>query len=359
MNTCLSLVVVSGDGARIDQDGSDSLHIVTKGVHRYLNVDVTNENGINKAMALDPLGSGLADVVVTPTIDLVVNNLLSTSRGVRARMFGVFRHPIDRAASLFHYLQKADWEPTFDPGLSNMTIAEWAMSGKAENNWMVRTLTQDMDSHDLSEGHLELAKDIIEKKFVIGLTSEMKLSWELFKNYFGWPDTRNSYGCMTTILAEKSNANEHDKILKGSTEWEALKAINKYDIALYEYIVKLFWERQTDEQKIDSTEDELQMVSELAYERRIQEYPGSKTSKSKTSKSKAGKMSKTNIMEVTVEDEIITQLEEEEEKSDVWNYYKNWFYEKIVPLLTSLFKDESNNSIGGSNGDDYGSDELV
>lgn len=61
-------------------------------------------------------------------------------------------------------------------------------------------------------------------------------------------------------------------------------------------------------------------------------------------------------MEVTVEDEIKSQLDEEE---DVLNYYKNWFYEKIVPLLTALFKDESKNSIGGSNGDDYGSDELV
>jgi len=355
LDSCLSLVVVSG-GAR-NQDGSDSLRIVNNGARRILNTDVTTMDGINKAVALDPLGSGLADVVVTPSIDLVVNNLLSTRRGVKARMFGVFRHPIDRAASLFHYLQKADWERTFDPDLSNMTIVEWAQSKKAENNWMVRTLTQDMDSH-INEVHLDLAKDIVKRKFVVGLASEMKLSWELFKNYFGWPDTDVSNECMVKMLTEKSNANKHDIILEGSPEWEALEAINKWDIALYEYIVELFWERQTNEQKIDSTEDELQMISELAYERRIQEYPGSKTSKSKTSRSKAGKMSKTNIMEVTVEDEI-TQLEEEEEKSDVWNYYKKWFYEKIVPLLTSLFNDESKNSIGGSNGDDYGSDELV
>ena len=54
----------------------------------------------------------------------------------------VFRHPVDRAVSMFFYIQIADWEPTYNPELAKMTISEYAVSPNIENNWMVRTLTQ-------------------------------------------------------------------------------------------------------------------------------------------------------------------------------------------------------------------------
>lgn len=106
---CLDLVLASELGAIVDQENIESkgngLRIVKKGARRYLNIDVTTRDGIMKAKPLDPIGSGLADVIVTPSIDLVVENLLSARRGVKTRLFGIFRDPIKRAASLFYYLQ--------------------------------------------------------------------------------------------------------------------------------------------------------------------------------------------------------------------------------------------------------------
>ena len=61
---------------------------------------------MNRAKKLDPIGSGLAEVIVSPDLGLVTEHLLSSKRGVKARAFAIFRHPIERANSLFHYLQK-------------------------------------------------------------------------------------------------------------------------------------------------------------------------------------------------------------------------------------------------------------
>ena len=90
--------------------GPDSLRIMgQKGRRRYVNVDVTTRDGVNKAKKLDPIGSGLVEVVVTPIIRPVIEGLLSPRRGVKARLFGIFRHPVERAASLFYYLQTVSY----------------------------------------------------------------------------------------------------------------------------------------------------------------------------------------------------------------------------------------------------------
>ncbi len=50
--------------------------------------------------------SGLGDAVVTPFIYESNELFTQTAQG---RLFCVFRHPIDRAISLFYYLQVAEW----------------------------------------------------------------------------------------------------------------------------------------------------------------------------------------------------------------------------------------------------------
>ena len=81
-------------------------------------MDVATIQGIQLAKPLDPIGSGLVDVVLAPDLDMFTEHLLSDRRNIYAKAFALFRHPVDRAVSLFHYLQSAYWEPTYDPSLA-------------------------------------------------------------------------------------------------------------------------------------------------------------------------------------------------------------------------------------------------
>ena len=115
LSGCLNLVVASKSGAVIEErqsnasgtvyNGPESLHIVKNGILRYVNVDVATIEGVNMAKQFDPMGSGLVQAIMAPDIALVTENLLSSRRGLKAKAFGIFRHPIERASSLFHYLQ--------------------------------------------------------------------------------------------------------------------------------------------------------------------------------------------------------------------------------------------------------------
>lgn len=125
------------------------------------------------------------------------------------------------------YPMKAHWERTYKPELANMTLLEWTKSSKVETNWMMRNLVG-VPSRDLNEEHLELAKNTLRRKFVVGLTTEMKLSWDNFQQQFGWQNSTASEECMSRMVEGKANANQHEKIQKGSNEWEALAAVNEW-----------------------------------------------------------------------------------------------------------------------------------
>lgn len=121
-----------------------------------------------------------------------------------------------------------------------MTIVEWARSAKAESNWLTRTLVGDTDSPELSEEHVNLAKDIIRRKFVVGLTDDMEESWNRFREYFGWDGQMTAQNederCMDKVTKKNAvteagrtfNSNQqYSGIEEGSEEWEALAKINQ------------------------------------------------------------------------------------------------------------------------------------
>ena len=63
------------------------------------------------------------------------------------------------------------------------------MSSYAEDNWMVRFLTNEM-SGAVYDRHLELAKQVLESKCVVGLLEEFSPSFKRFGQYFDWSATR-------------------------------------------------------------------------------------------------------------------------------------------------------------------------
>ena len=190
--------------------------------------------------------SGLADAVVTPFIYEANELFTQTAKG---RLFTVFRHPIDRAISLFYYLQVADWEPTYDPELKNWSIKQYAESPKIENNWLTRQLSNQL-AGDLKDEHLDLAMEVVRRKFLVGLMTDIETTMGRCERFFHWTyhvNPTNQEKCRSALLGGGSNsnkANKKDKPEPGSEDYELLAWQNQYDLKLYEYIESLFKEQE-------------------------------------------------------------------------------------------------------------------
>jgi len=66
----------------------------------FVNIDSTTVDGIRRARDMGFADAQLADVVVSPYV-FETNDLFT--RTARGRLFSVFRHPVERAVSMFYY----------------------------------------------------------------------------------------------------------------------------------------------------------------------------------------------------------------------------------------------------------------
>ena len=104
------------------------LNVVSFSEHNYVNVNVATPEGISRAMNLGLVPSHLSDTIVSAHVDLVTALFNANDR---ARAFVIFRHPVDRAASMFYFLKASGYAP-----LKDMTLDDYAKSELIENNWL-------------------------------------------------------------------------------------------------------------------------------------------------------------------------------------------------------------------------------
>lgn len=230
---------------------------------QVINVDVTSQEGIIEAK-----NRGFLTQTPHPHLDLVssqefkfaTTTLFSPEH--KGRMFALFRHPIDRAVSKFYYLQKATWESTYNEKWKKMTLETWAQRDRGENNWMVRMLVGKSNRDVLTTEDLELAKEIVRTKFVVGLMDSFDESVHRFNVFLGVDesDARNQQciGQFTSsegdshasanrkVIATKNqwNSYSHPDVEFGSPAWVSLSKIHFFDILLYRYVREVFDEQR-------------------------------------------------------------------------------------------------------------------
>ena len=154
---------------------------------------------------------------------------------------------------MFYYLKDASWEHSYSDAYKDMSIEEYAESDFAENNWMVRFLA-DAATGAVFERHLDLAKEILESKCLVGLLEEFTPSLKRFTEYFGWNDrdfggpveVQHRGSCVGRVIAHPDNAHAHPTHEEGGTVWNLLLQKNQYDMVLYEHALHLFHDVQND-----------------------------------------------------------------------------------------------------------------
>ena len=230
---------------------------------KVVNVDVCTHDGIVEAK-----NRGFLTKKYQPKVDFVSTSEFSSATSIlfspdhKARLFALFRHPIEAAVSKFYYLQKATWEPTYNQRWAGMSLEQWASQDRGENNWMVHNLIGKKMSEEVTMKDLESAKEIIRSKFVVGLMDKFDESVHRFNILLGIDESDPK----TQECVEKFSSNEGDgnssrnknKIVKknqhnsyshptaerGSDVWISLAKIHMYDVLLYKYVMELFREQE-------------------------------------------------------------------------------------------------------------------
>ena len=244
---CLDLVSASNIGATEGRGNEPSLKVSTyadKG--RYVNVNAATPDGIERAKKLGLVQSGLADVIVAHRLHLAAT-MFDVNH--QARVFAIFRHPVQRATSMFYYLQRAKWEPTYDHSLADMTLEQYAESGKAEENWITRFLIHEYTA-SLTEEHVKAAKEVMRRKILIGLIDRFGDSLKRFELYFDWwekkikPDPESHMQCQQARALAAQNHLHHPNAAESSPAYKKLAKLTWADLQLYQYAVELFDEQQ-------------------------------------------------------------------------------------------------------------------
>lgn len=111
--------------------------------------------------------------------------------------------------------------------------------GLAENNWMVRFLTNQLTKPELTTDDLDMAKQVLEEKFLVGLIDEKSQSLDRFQKYFGWlPSDSN---CIRNKVEWSwPMKHHHVSVEEGSEAWDLISAQNTFDISLYEFAKEVF-----------------------------------------------------------------------------------------------------------------------
>jgi hypothetical protein len=212
----------------------------------FVNIDSSTVAGIQRAKEMGFADSQLADIVVSPFVFETNDLFTQTAKG---RFFSVFRHPIDRAISMFYYIQVADWEPSYKPELKEWTLEQYAQSDVVENNWMTRQLSGQLGG-ELTDSNLQKAMEVVRRKFMVGLMTQIEPSMTRFEKFFRWKykvNPTNQETCRARLMSGGSNSNKANKKplpKEGEPAWDLLAHQNNFDIQLYKYIEQLFVEQE-------------------------------------------------------------------------------------------------------------------
>ena len=248
---CHGLAQAAEHGLQQPDFTEDELAVFDLDGDKFVNVDLSMEAGIDRAARLDLVGSRLADVIISPDLPQAARVFTDRNKG---RMFAIFRHPVDRAVSMYYYLSTATWDPMYNPKLKEMSLQEYAQSSSVENNWLTRFLVG-KKSGALGPEHMVLAKKIVRNKILVGLYTDMETSLSRFDRYFGWTNharekaggfqareetTEQANKCRAAFVEAGDDRHNHPTVEPKSKEWDLIARQNKYDLELYEYIKQLY-----------------------------------------------------------------------------------------------------------------------
>ncbi|KAL7462716.1 hypothetical protein ACHAXS_003089 [Conticribra weissflogii] len=211
----------SSTGDNNNENNNDNNNDNNKGRNvkhaKFVNVDTTTEQGILRAERLGLVPSRKADIIFSSDVSFASDHLFDQTH--RGRILALFRHPIDRLVSKFYYLQTATWERTYRPEWKDITLLEWAEKVNGDENFLVKKIVGKKLNQKVDLGDLIVAREIVDKTFVVGLMEDMEESVRRFNKVLGIDDEGDERNrvCMEEFFGkhqEEDDVTKNDKARK-------------------------------------------------------------------------------------------------------------------------------------------------
>ena len=124
--------------------------------------------------------------------------------------------------------------------VKGMTLEQFALSEHLQDNFLTRTLSRNRDA-PLTHADLDVAKEVLKRKFVVGLYDDFEESVHRFEAFFGWKLTDSSSSCQSKIIQREMDLdyNDFDSIPYDSA-YTAIAEKNREDLELYKYAEYLY-----------------------------------------------------------------------------------------------------------------------
>ena len=203
-------------------------------VDGVLNIDTQTLAGLKRAQETNLVDSGLVDVIVS---SYFFEGMMLFNPKHKGRAFTILPHPVYQAESLYRSLKQR-----YPAKFNGVEIEDWVKSDSFHDNWVVRSLIN-YRKGALTEEHLRVAKVILARKFVIGISQYPLESMKRLVMYYGWSEVNgDGFECMHSFLNEDSGEDVlfEGKIERGSERWYILSSVNKWDMDLYYFALQVF-----------------------------------------------------------------------------------------------------------------------
>mmetsp|Transcript_29770 Transcript_29770/g.43317 ORF Transcript_29770/g.43317 Transcript_29770/m.43317 type:complete len:521 (-) Transcript_29770:2136-3698(-) len=219
--------------------GYDETELTTlnTGSGPYVNVDTYTPEGILRAKNLNLVPNNIADVIVSPLPYQAAGLFDLTSKG---RMMMLLQNPIDRIYKLYNHATGPHCAPNTEQCLSpSLTLKEYLEGGdRQEFNWMTKTLSgkpPNFQSSELTTNDLDIAKDFIQRKCIVGMLDNVGDAMLRFKIYNGWHYPNGVCQCVEKGLFWEWPRDSSTNLEDGSHAHEAILERNGFDMELYYY----------------------------------------------------------------------------------------------------------------------------
>ena len=158
----------------------------------------------------------------------------------RGRVFALFQHPVGRIISQYRV------HKTIDKQIAGMSLLEYAWSDHLPDNWMVRLLTNEL-FEPVTMNHLDVAKEVLRRKVIVGTLENLDESLVRFEKYYGWwKGIQLDPGqqlCQLNYLKELVAVNDYNDAPTDALR--VLTSLNWADVQLYRHVELLFQEQAT------------------------------------------------------------------------------------------------------------------
>jgi len=211
----------------------------------HVNVDCSTPRGINRGITHNLATSVIMDVIFSPNI-YDVARLFAPPTEAYGRAVVLVRHPLERAVAAYENFKVVNKEK-----YGGMTLPDYVESEFFEDNILTRSLSGNFGT-PLAKEDVYTAKEVLKRKFIVGLYDRMQESLERFEKFFGWNLNIEAQKCQETEVQREISKQSSTKIYSNgdenegahpnltSSELASLAERNRVDLSLFEFVKFLF-----------------------------------------------------------------------------------------------------------------------